>query len=153
MERERRKEVTMKRCFYFTGMLLLASVILISCSKVGSPEDEHLDAIDQNDDVFPTITVSKPTANQVYTSGDSIIVEGKVTDEKTLYKGKVEIKNDVNGLIVANGDFETHFLASLDYRLAYKAVVTTPTDFNIRVEFLDHGFNTSVATLKVKVNP
>ena len=90
-ERERREEITMKKYFYFIGMLVLASVIMISCSKVGGPGEEPLDAIDQNDDILPTITFSKPTANQVYTSGDSIIVEGKVTDDKTLYKGKVEI--------------------------------------------------------------
>jgi len=153
LERERGKEVTMKGYFYFIRIFILASVILISCSKVGSPGEDPLDAMDQNDDIFPIITVLKPTANQVYISGDSIIVEGKVTDEKTLYKGKVQIKNDVNGLIVANGDYETHYLAIMDYRLAYKAVVTTPTDFTIRVEFQDHGFNTSVTTLKVKVNP
>jgi len=134
-------------------MFVLGSVVMISCSKLGTPGAETPDAIDQNDDVFPTITVSKPTANQVYTSGDSIIVEGKVTDEKTLYKGKVEIKNDVNSLVVANGNYETHYLAVMDYRLAYKAVVTMPTDFTIRVEFQDHGGNTSVTTLKVKVNP
>ena len=143
----------MKKYFYFIGMLVLASVIMISCSKVGGPGEEPLDAIDQNDDILPTITFSKPTANQVYTSGDSIIVEGKVTDDKTLYKGKVEIKNDVNSFVVANGIYETHYLAAMDYRVAYKAVVTTPTDFTIRVEFQDHGANTSVATIKVKVNP
>jgi len=143
----------MKGYLYFIGMLVLGSVIMISCSKVGGPGEEPLDAIDQNDDIFPTITVSKPTANQVYTSGDSIIVEGKVTDEKTLYKGKVEIKNDVNSFVAANGNYETHYLATMDYRLAYKALVTTPTDFTIRVEFQDHGANTSVITLKVKVNP
>ena len=143
----------MKGNLYFIGMLVLGSVLLLSCSKVGGPGEEPLDAIDQNDDVFPTITISKPTANQVYTSGDSIIVEGKVTDEKTLYKGKVEIKNDVNSFVVANGNYETHYLATMDYRLAYKAVVTTATDFIIRVEFQDHGANTSVATIKVKVNP
>ena len=153
MERERGKEVTMNKYLYFIRMFVLGSVVMISCSKVGSPGAETPDAIDQNDDVFPTITVSKPMGNQVYTSGDSIIVEGKVTDEKTLYKGKVEIKNDVNSLVVANGNYETHFLATMDYRLAYKAVVTTPTDFTIRVEFQDHGFNTSITTLKVKVNP
>ena len=126
---------------------------MISCSKAGSESEGSLDAIDQDDDVFPVITFSKPTANQVYTSGDSIIVEGKVIDDKTLYKGKVEIKNDVNNFVVADGNYETHFLATINYRLAYKAVVTTPTDFTIRVEFQDHGANTSVAILKVKVNP
>ena len=143
----------MKRYFYFIGILVLASVILISCSKVGGPGEEPLDAIDQNDDVFPTITVSKPTTNQVYTSGDSIIVEGKVTDDKIVYKGKVQIKNDANNLVMADGYYESHFLKAINYRLAYKAVVAVPTDFSILVEFRDHGDNVSTATIKVKVNP
>jgi hypothetical protein len=134
-------------------MIVFSSVIMISCSKVGSAEEETLDAIDQNDDVFPVITVSKPTANQVYTSGDSIIVEGKVTDDKKLYKGKVQIKNDPNNFVMAEGYYETHFLSTIDYRLAYKGVVTVPTDYSIFVEFQDHGANTSTATIKVKVNP
>ena len=125
---------------------------MISCSKVGGPGQETLDAIDQNDDVFPTITVSKPTANQEYISGDSIIVEGKVTDDKKLYKGKVQIKNDAN-LVLADSYYESHFLQAINYRLAYKAVVTVPTDFSILVEFQDHGANTSTTTIKVKVNP
>ena len=125
---------------------------MISCSKVGGPGQETLDAIDQNDDVFPTITVSKPTASQVYISGDSIIVEGKVTDDKIVYKGKVQIKNDAN-LVLADSYYESHFLQAINYRLAYKAVVTAPTDFSILVEFQDHGANTSTTTIKVKVNP
>ena len=142
----------MKRNFYFIGMLVLASVVLVSCSKVGSPGEETLDAIDQNDDVLPTITISKPTASQVYASGDSIIVEGKVTDDKIVYKGKVQIKNDANNLVAENY-YESHFLQAINYRLAYKAVVTVPTDFSVLVEFQDHGANTSTATIKVKVNP
>ena len=144
----------MKRFFYLYGVIVLVSVMVISCSKVGAgPGQDNLNAIDQNDDVFPVITVSKPTANQVYASGDSIIVEGKVTDDKKLYKGKVQIKNDVNNFVLAEGYYETHFLSTINYRLAYKSEVTTPTDFSILVEFQDHGANTSTATIKVKVNP
>ncbi len=143
----------MKGYLYFTGILVLASVVLISCTKVGGPGEENVDAIDQNDYVFPTITISKPTTNQVYISGDSIIVEGKVTDDKIVYKGKVQIKNDVNNLVMADGYYESHFLQAINYRLAYKAVVTAPTDFSILVEFQDHGANTSTTTIKVKVNP
>lgn len=142
----------MKRCFYLIGIFVLTNVTMISCSKVGGPGQETLDAIDQNDDVFPTITVSKPTASQVYISGDSIIVEGKVTDDKIVYKGKVQIKNDAN-LVLADSYYESHFLQAINYRLAYKAVVTVPTDFSILVEFQDHGANTSTTIIKVKVNP
>lgn len=143
----------MKRYFVLAGMVILTGVILISCSKVGTGQEENLDVIDQNDDILPVITVSKPTANQVYTSGDSIIVEGKVTDNKIVYKGKAQIKNDANNLVVADGYYESHFLQAIDYRLTYKAVVTAPTDFSILLEFQDHGANTSTTTIKVKVNP
>lgn len=139
--------------FYLAGIMILASVILVSCGKVGSESESSVDAIDQNDDVFPVITVSKPTANQVYTSGDSIIVEGKVTDDKKMYKGKVEIKNDANNFVMADSYYETHFLQAINFRLAYKAVVTAPTDFSILIDFQDHGANTSTSTIKVKVNP
>lgn len=136
------------------GMIIFAGVLMAGCSKVGgSTEDQDLNAIDINDDVFPIITVSKPTVNQVYKSGDSIIVEGKVTDNKKLYKGKVQIRNDVNNFVLAEAYYETHFLAAIDYRLAYKAEVTSPTDFSVLLEFQDHGLNTSTATIKVKVNP
>jgi len=143
----------MKRYFYFMGMLVLTSVIMISCTKVGAGEEENSNMIDEEDDVFPVITVSKPTANQVYISGDSIIVEGKVIDNKIVYKGKVQIKNDANNLVMADGYYESHFLSAINYRVAYKAIVTAPTDFSILVEFQDHGANTSTTTIKVKVNP
>ena len=143
----------MKKYFYFTAMLVLTCVIMISCTKVGVGEEEDLNMIDEEDDVFPVITVSKPTANQVYISGDSIIVEGKVIDNKIVYKGKVQIKNDANNLVMADGYYESHFLSAINYRVAYKAIVTAATDFSILVEFQDHGSNTSTTTIKVKVNP
>ena len=143
----------MRKDFLLTLLVVLTSVMIISCSKVGAGQQENLDAIDQNDDVFPVVTVSKPTANQLYASGDSIIVEGKVTDNKIVYKGKVQIKNDANNLVMADSYYESHFLQAINYRLAYKAEVTVPTDFSILVEFQDHGANTSTTTIKVKVNP
>jgi hypothetical protein len=143
----------MRKYFYFTAILILTSVIMISCSKVGGEAEGSLDAIDLDDNVFPVITVSKPGTNQVYISGDSIIVEGKVTDDKKLYRGKVQIKNDADNLVMADSFYETHFLPAINFRLAYKATVTTPADFSILIEFRDHGDNVSTATIKVKVNP
>ena len=144
----------MKRFFYFAVIIFSFSVQVLSCSKVGSAVDDgDPNEIDQNDGVFPVITVLKPTANQVYMSGDSIIVEGKVTDDKKMYKGKVQIKNDANNFVVAENYYETHVSPAISYRLAYKAEVTSSTDFSILIEFQDHGTNTVAATIKVKVNP
>ena len=142
----------MKKYFCLAAVIISISLTIVSCTKVGAAEQENIDAIDQNDDIFPVITVSKPSVNQVYVSGDSIIVEGKVTDERKMYKGKVQIKNDASG-VTEETYYETHFLQTINFRLATKAVVTTATDFTILIEFQDHGANTSVATIKVKVNP
>ncbi|HEX6849165.1 MAG TPA: hypothetical protein VF144_19405 [Chitinophagaceae bacterium] len=144
----------MKNYFKFASILLLASLIMISCTKVGgAAAEDNPDAVDQNDEVFPVITVSKPADNQVYTSGDSIIVEGIATDDKIVYKGKVQIKNDANNLVMADANYESHFLTAIHYRLAYKAIVTAATDFSILVEFQDHGANVTTKMLKVKANP
>lgn len=142
----------MRKIFYFI-VIVSAVAVIASCSKVGAAGEDDPDAIDQNDNVFPVISAAKPSANQVYRSGDSIIVEGRVTDDKKMYKGKVQIKNDANSLIVAENYYETHFLQVINFRLAYQAIVTAPTDFSVLVEFQDHGMNTSAATIKVKVNP
>lgn len=144
----------MKRFLYFIVTLFSAGMLLLACSKVGSATDDgDPNEIDQNDGMFPVITILKPSANQLYRSGDSIVVEGKVTDDKKMYKGKVQIKNDANNFVMAEMHYETHFLLEMNYRLAYKAEVTSPTDFSILIEFQDHGTNTSAATLKVKVSP
>ena len=142
----------MRKFFYFI-VIVSTAVVIASCSKVGAGEEEDPDEIDQNDNVFPVINATKPSANQVYRSSDSIIVEGNVTDDKKMYKGKVQIKSDANNLMVAENYYETHFLQSINFRLAYQAIVTAPTDFSVLVEFQDHGANTSAATIKVKVNP
>jgi len=141
------------RYFYLVGIFILATVTMISCRKVGSESEENPYAIDPDDIVFPVITVSKPAANQVYSSGDSIIVEGKATDDKIVYKGIVQIKNDANNLVLAESYYESHFLQAINFRLAYKAIVTAATDLNILIEFRDHGDNISSASMKVKVNP
>ena len=80
----------MKPFFYLVLIISSVSVLVLSCSKVGSAMDEDdPNEIDQNDGVFPVITVLKPSANQEYRSGDSLVVEGKVTDDKKMYNGKV----------------------------------------------------------------
>ena len=139
--------------FFYCIVIVAAAVCIAACSKVGAEVEDDADEIDQSDNVLPVINAAKPTANQVYRSGDSIIVEGVVTDEKKMYKGKVQIKNDANGLMVAEDYYETHFLQVLNFRLAYKAVVTASTDFSVLLEFQDHGMNTAAATIKVKVDP
>ena len=141
----------MKKCFYIISIFCFA---VTACTKTGgAATEEDIHQVDPSDDIFPVITITRPTDNQVYVSGDSIIVEGNATDNKSMYKGKVFLTNDVTGYKVAEQYYETHFLQTLNFRVAYKATVTTPTDFTVSTEFEDHGLNISTKTLKIKVNP
>lgn len=144
----------MKKLFYYSCLLLSCVMVVMACTKVGGSDTaDDLNTLDQNDDIFPVITTLRPAANQVYVSGDSIVVEGKVTDDKKMYKGKVQIKDDAVGTIVAENFYETHFLSAINFRLAYKALVTSSKDFTVIIEFQDHGGNTASVAIKVKVNP
>jgi hypothetical protein len=142
----------MKKYFYLIAAATSVTIIFLSCTKVGGG-DENPDAIDQGDKIFPVITMSKPLANQVYTNADSIIVQGKTTDDRVVYNGKVLITNDATNAIVAESHYESHSLNAIDFRVAYKPAVTVPTNFTVFVEFQDHGLNTVSASIKIKVNP
>jgi hypothetical protein len=126
---------------------------VVACSKTAGGDVDDVHDVDENDDIFPVITVSKPVVNQVFSSGDSVIIEGTVSDNKTLYKGKVQLKNDATSVIVAENFYETHFLQAISFRVAGKVVVTSVTDFTVYAEFEDHGMNKTTHTFKVKVNP
>jgi hypothetical protein len=141
----------MKAGLQIIGFLVLN--ILLSCTKTGGTAADDPTQVDENYDIYPLITVNKPTVNQVFASGDSIIVEGKATDNKIVYKGKVQLKNDATGIAVAEQYYESHVLQLINFRIAYKATVTASSDFTVITEFQDHGLNITNNTFKVKVNP
>ena len=144
----------MRKVFFGLFLLILPGMFVASCSKTGGTDAaDDITRDDENDITFPVINFSKPLANQVYTSGDSIIIEGKVTDEKSLYKGKVFLKNETSSQTVTEQFYETHFLKVIDFRVAYKAIVSASTEFSVIVEFEDHGYNKVSQSLKVKVKP
>jgi hypothetical protein len=128
--------------------------LLASCSKTkgsgGTDDDDH--HVDVNDTTYPVIRIDNPLANQVYISGDTIKVEGLITDN-SLYRGKIKITNDINGLLINEQLYETHFFTSFNFSFKHKTSVIVPTDYTITVEYEDHGLNVSTQTRKVKVNP
>lgn len=133
-----------------SGILML---VLFSCSKTkgsSSSDDDHHD--DPNDTTFPVIRIDNPLANQVFVSGDTIKVEALITDNG-LYRGKVKITNDLNGLVINEQSYETHFFTSYNIVFKHKTSVTVATDYTITVEYEDHGLNVTAQSRKVKVNP
>ena len=128
-------------------------LFITGCSKVGDPPDEDIHVIDHSDNVFPVLVVNKPLNNQVLNNGDTIFVEGMVSDDKTMYRGRIKISDDGTGFVLKEEFFETHVLQTINFNVFYKANVTAVADFTVLVEFEDHGLNKVYVSLKVKVNP
>lgn len=138
----------MMRLFLLCGAVMLCC---LSCGKGGTPSDE-IHVIDASDFTYPVVEINTPTENQVFTSGSTVSVAGKVTDN-SLYRGTISITNDANGLIVKDQYYEIHYIESYNFSISHAITVTTPTDFTVKVSFEDHGPNVTTRTLKIKVNP
>jgi hypothetical protein len=137
-----------------TGIAMLTMLILVSCSKTsGSSSDDgdHI-PVDVNDVSYPVIVIDKPLTDQVFVSGDTIKIQGRITDNG-LYRGKIKIINDASGLALLDQAYEIHGLPLYDFSLAYKTSVTSVSNYTVSVEFEDHGLNVTTKTVKVKVNP
>lgn len=134
------------RNFFF--MLLQGIALFITgCSKSGDTTDEV------SDNIFPVLVVNKPVNNQVLNNGDTIFVEGMVSDERMMYRGRIKISDDGTGFVVKEEFFETYVLQTINFNVFYKTNVVVMTDYTVLVEFEDHGLNKVYVTLKVKVNP
>ncbi len=133
----------------FSSVFFLAA--LASCSKAGKAgTDPHVS--DFSDNTTPVVEVYNPVQDQVFTSGDTIKIEGKVTDN-SLYRGSIRITNDDNGTILKEQLYEIHGYQLYNFGLSYKTSVSSVSNYAITVQYVDHGLNSGMKTVKVKVNP
>ena len=148
-----KKNKIINRGFY-SGIIILTMMLFFSCSKnTGSSSDDsdHI-PVDVNDISYPVIVIDKPLTDQVFVSGDTIKIQGRITDNG-LYRGKIKIVNDASGLALLDQAYEIHGFTLYDFNLAYKTSVTSVSNYTVSVEFEDHGLNITTKTVKVKVNP
>jgi hypothetical protein len=147
----------MKNNLVSIGFQVAFVLLLAACSKGGSSSSDdtgggtHIPS--PNDTTAPSLDIYTPIANQVFTSGNSINVTGRLTDDLGLYRGTIKITNDANGDILKNQAYEIHGLRLYDFSLSYVTSVTTASDYTVTVSFEDHGYNSVTKSVKVKVNP
>jgi hypothetical protein len=140
---------------FYSYVLLLAftTIQATSCSKTkGSSSNDDHHPVNENDTTMPVIRIDRPAAGQVFANGDTVKIEGVVTDN-SLYQGKIKIINDGNGLLVNEKNYNVHNQQSVNYSLLHKTSVSVITDYTITIEFEDHGLNKAVQTVRVKVTP
>ena len=139
-------------------LLWLSAGILfaVACSKGGSSSGDgggSHPTPSPIDTIAPVLTVNTPTANQVFTSGNSINISGRITDDLGLYRGSIRVTNDANGAILKEQLYEIHYVLGYDFNISYTPNVAVPSDYTVTVFFEDHGYNNAAKSVKVKVNP
>ena len=157
-----------KKNLNFTGMKswltfycgLLLSVSIMGCSKgIGGSNDPgngngggvHL--YNPDDTIPPVIEITTPAANQLFSNNGTISVTGKTSDDIGLYRGSIRITNDATGLVATEQLYEIHYILQYNFTLNYTPTVNTPTNYTVTVSYEDHGLNTTMKTVKIKVNP
>lgn len=135
------------------GNLLILSVIIIcaSCTTGGTPAPD-IHTYDNNDFTTPIVEIYTPSDNQVFASGDTIKVDGKVTDN-SLYRGSVRITDDATGSVIKEQLYEIHGFTSYNFHIEYKTAVSAISNYTVSVQFEDHGANNGFKSAKIKVNP
>lgn len=137
------------------GVLFCCILLTIfSCSRSGTPDPgsggPHI--VNPNDSTNPVVTIVKPVSAQVFVSGDTIKVEGTVTDNG-LYRGFIRITQNGSGALIKEQHYEIHGLQVYNFNLQHKTAVTSMADYTVLVQFEDHGFNSGSQSVQVKVNP
>ena len=136
--------------------IAMTALMLSACSKGGGTTDgggggPHVET--PSDITPPVIVINSPSASQVFTSGSTINVTGRLTDNLGLYRGTIRIINDANGFELKSQAYEIHGLRAYDYNISYSTSVTVASDYTIVVSFEDHGNNVTTKSVKVRVNP
>ncbi len=135
-------------------VLSLISVVNFSCSKGGSGTDDPGNHINNPNDIIPPVlTVTSPVPDQVFNSGNTINISGRITDDLGLYRGSIKIIQDATGATVKEQLYEIHGLPAYDFNVNHVITVSATTDYTVIVWFEDHGYNAATKTVKIKVSP
>ena len=130
---------------------LVPVLFLFSCTRNGIAPNDDPHVVNLNDTIFPVITANNPLPDQVFINGETITIEGKVTDQG-LYRGNIQILNTASSTIIKEQAYEIHGLLEYNFSLSYPTSVSSISDYTITVWFQDHGLNITTKTVKVKVN-
>ena len=142
----------MNQCKILFSFCIGIAIVITACSKAGGTAEDELHIIDSSDTTMPIVQINSPSDNQSFISGDTIKVEGKVTDNG-LYQGSIRITDDANGSLIKEQLYEIHGFQLYNFSLAYRAAVTVITNYTVTVQYEDHGLNKATKAVKVKVNP
>jgi hypothetical protein len=128
----------MKKLFFYAGILLCVSNY--GCHK-------HSD-----ENSAPVLTIITPSTNQVYKSGDNVVISGSVTDN-SLHELRIDITVTATGTSLYSNIISVHDLTSYTINDSWKSSVTTSTSATVKVEVEDHSGNVAEKKVAIVINP
>jgi hypothetical protein len=129
----------MKLVLIITGLAIIAA-IEPACSK--SHDSGNADPV-------PVLTLTSPVNNQVYANGDSVKIQGTITDN-SLHSLTLTITNGSTSLYskTISVHDSTHYVIND----GWKSSVTALTDATVSAVVEDHGGHVVTQSVSVKIN-
>lgn len=132
----------------FTALLcLMFSMLHFTACKKDEAQDDDL-----NDHDKPVITMTSPSDSLMYNNGDTIRINGTVTDH-SLHELLVTIVDNANDSVLYSQSPEVHDFTSYTIDMKWKAQVANHTNASVIVVAEDHNSNISSDTIQVHIMP
>ncbi len=125
------------------------SLVLVfsSCKK---EDDDHDHST--TDKSKPVVTISSPTAMQVYNSGDTVRIKGLVTDA-SLHELLIRIVKDSDQTELFRATPVVHDMTSYTVDTYWKSSVTDHTNATLIISAEDHSSNIGSDTVRIHIMP
>ena len=114
-----------------------AACIVASCKKNPGPEN-------------PVITLTSPADTLVINVGDTISINGTVTDNESLHEVFISFKNNGSDSVLINDNPYTHGSKSYTFRYTWYPSYTSTYTLNVIAQ--DHDLNTTEKDFSFTVN-
>ena len=117
----------MKNFFFAFLLIVFVSVFVYSCKKNTGPSE-------------PVITLTSPTDTIIINSGDTVLIKGTVSDNKSLHEVYITFKEVANDSVLLINDHPyTH--GAKNYNLNYIWYTSVPAVYKLTIEVHDHDEN------------
>ena len=119
------------------GLALVLTIILGACTK------------NADNSQGPVINVSTPSANQVFSAGQTITVTASITHSSQIHEVKIRVRNDGTGDEIL--EFKTDVNAT-SYSFSKSFIGQAGIVYKIEVEASDYAGNETEKEFRVSVN-
>lgn len=132
------------KSYKIISLICAAGILLISQSCKKGDDDV--------DTSTPVVTITKPTASQVFNAGDTVWIAGNVSDNE-LHEMVVEIKDNAKDSVFYTESISVHDMTTYDYLTFWTGRVSVLTNATVTVKAEDHKGHVGTATRNIQIKP